>query len=84
MTTRVATRRAAELRSPRPAAMPKRGCTFADAAPLQLKVRVGQRELSRGVCAERYSREIFGECGVSCAHAGSWEAVSAGRAPREP
>ncbi|XP_040334332.1 apoptosis regulatory protein Siva isoform X3 [Herpailurus yagouaroundi] len=39
--------------------MPKRGCTFADAAPLQLKVRVGQRELSRGVCAERYSREIF-------------------------
>nr|XP_008505020.1 PREDICTED: apoptosis regulatory protein Siva [Equus przewalskii] len=39
--------------------MPKRGCPFADAAPLQLKVRVGQRELSRGVCAERYSREIF-------------------------
>uniref|UniRef100_A0A8C9M9W4 SIVA1 apoptosis inducing factor n=1 Tax=Panthera tigris altaica TaxID=74533 RepID=A0A8C9M9W4_PANTA len=39
--------------------MPKRGCTFADAAPLQLKDRVGQRELSRGVCAERYSREIF-------------------------
>ncbi|XP_007518426.3 apoptosis regulatory protein Siva [Erinaceus europaeus] len=39
--------------------MPKRGCPFADAAPLQLKVRVGPRELSRGVCAERYSREIF-------------------------
>ncbi|XP_017516358.1 apoptosis regulatory protein Siva isoform X2 [Manis javanica] len=40
--------------------MPKRGCPFADAAPLQLKVRVGRRELSRGVCAERYTREIFG------------------------
>ncbi|XP_043290462.1 apoptosis regulatory protein Siva isoform X1 [Cervus canadensis] len=39
--------------------MPKRGCPFADAAPLQLKVRVGQRELSRGVCAERLTREIF-------------------------
>ncbi|XP_032695559.1 apoptosis regulatory protein Siva isoform X2 [Lontra canadensis] len=39
--------------------MPKRGCPFADAAPLQLKVRVGQRELSRGVCAEQHSREIF-------------------------
>ncbi|XP_008053611.1 apoptosis regulatory protein Siva isoform X1 [Carlito syrichta] len=39
--------------------MPKRGCPFADAAPLQLKVRVGPKELSRGVCGERYSREIF-------------------------
>ncbi|XP_022431647.1 apoptosis regulatory protein Siva isoform X1 [Delphinapterus leucas] len=39
--------------------MPKRGCPFADAAPLQLKVRVGRRELSRGVCAERLTREIF-------------------------
>uniref|UniRef100_A0ABI7XJ45 SIVA1 apoptosis inducing factor n=2 Tax=Felinae TaxID=338152 RepID=A0ABI7XJ45_FELCA len=45
--------------------MPKRGCTFADAAPLQLKVRVGQRELSRGVCAERYSREIFDPSGAA-------------------
>ncbi|XP_047591380.1 apoptosis regulatory protein Siva isoform X2 [Lutra lutra] len=51
--------RAAERRRCRPAAMPKRGCPFADAAPLQLKVRVGQRELSRGVCAEQHSREIF-------------------------
>ncbi|XP_066197573.1 apoptosis regulatory protein Siva [Saccopteryx leptura] len=39
--------------------MPKRGCPFGDAAPLQLKVRVGWKELGRGVCAERYSREIF-------------------------
>ncbi|XP_051685793.1 apoptosis regulatory protein Siva isoform X2 [Oryctolagus cuniculus] len=39
--------------------MPKRSCPFADAAPLQLKVRVGPRELGRGVCAERYSRGIF-------------------------
>ncbi|XP_030786405.1 apoptosis regulatory protein Siva isoform X2 [Rhinopithecus roxellana] len=45
--------------APGPAAMPKRGCPFADAAPLQLKVRVGQREVSRGVCAERYSQEVF-------------------------
>lgn len=51
----------AKLRRTGPAAMPKRGCPFADAAPLQLKVRVGRRELSRGVCAERYTREIFGE-----------------------
>ena len=41
--------------------MPKRGSPFGDAAPLQLKVRVGWKELGRGVCAERYSREIFGE-----------------------
>ncbi|XP_039732503.1 apoptosis regulatory protein Siva isoform X1 [Pteropus medius] len=39
--------------------MPKRGCPLGDAAPLQLKVRVGWRELGRGVCSERYSREIF-------------------------
>ncbi|KAF6352404.1 SIVA1 apoptosis inducing factor [Rhinolophus ferrumequinum] len=39
--------------------MPKRGCPFGDAAPLQLKVRVGWRELGRGMCAERYSQEIF-------------------------
>ncbi|XP_036903961.1 apoptosis regulatory protein Siva isoform X2 [Sturnira hondurensis] len=39
--------------------MPKRGSPFGDAAPLQLKVRVGWKELGRGVCAERYSREIF-------------------------
>lgn len=51
--------------------MPKRGCPFADAAPLQLKVRVGQRELSRGVCAERLTREIFGECGEAGLGGGS-------------
>ncbi|XP_069921554.1 apoptosis regulatory protein Siva isoform X1 [Oryctolagus cuniculus] len=48
--------------------MPKRSCPFADAAPLQLKVRVGPRELGRGVCAERYSRGIFGghvRCGCA-------------------
>ncbi|XP_021509827.1 apoptosis regulatory protein Siva [Meriones unguiculatus] len=39
--------------------MPKRSCPFADASPLQLKVHVGPRELSRGVFAERYSREVF-------------------------
>lgn len=47
-----------------PTAMPKRSCPFAGASPLQLKVHVGPRELSRGVFAERYSREVFGECGV--------------------
>ncbi|XP_059135633.1 apoptosis regulatory protein Siva isoform X2 [Peromyscus eremicus] len=40
--------------------MPKRNYPFADASPLQLKVHVGPRELSRGVFAERYSREVFG------------------------
>uniref|UniRef100_A0A8C5V7M4 SIVA1 apoptosis inducing factor n=1 Tax=Microcebus murinus TaxID=30608 RepID=A0A8C5V7M4_MICMU len=45
--------------------MPKRGCPFAAAAPLQLKVRVGQKELSRGVCGERYSREIFDPSGAA-------------------
>lgn len=44
--------------------MPKRSCPFADAAPLQLKVHVGPKELSQGVFAERYSREVFGECGL--------------------
>lgn len=47
-----------------PAIMPKRSCPFADAAPLQLKVHVGPKELSQGVFAERYSREVFGECGL--------------------
>lgn len=45
--------------------MPKRSCPFADAAPLQLKVHVGPKELSHGVFAERYSREVFGECGLA-------------------
>lgn len=44
--------------------MPKRSCPFTDAAPLQLKVHVGLKELSHGVFAERYSREVFGECGL--------------------
>ncbi|XP_021057855.1 apoptosis regulatory protein Siva isoform X1 [Mus pahari] len=39
--------------------MPKRSCPFADGAPLQLKVHVGLKELSHGVFAERYSREVF-------------------------
>lgn len=44
-----------------PAAMPKRSCPFGEAAPLQLKTRVGLRELSRGVRAEELRGEIFGE-----------------------
>lgn len=43
--------------------MPKRSCPFGEAAPLQLKTRVGLRELSRGVRGEEYRREIFGETG---------------------
>ncbi|XP_006902753.1 PREDICTED: apoptosis regulatory protein Siva [Elephantulus edwardii] len=39
--------------------MPKRGCPFGDAAPLQLKVHVGPKELSRGVSGERQAREVF-------------------------
>lgn len=70
---------AAEPSRSGPAAMPKRGCPFADAAPLQLKVRVGQRELSRGVCAERLTREIFGECRVE-----GFLAAKRGRGRRAP
>ncbi|KAG8514471.1 LOW QUALITY PROTEIN: Apoptosis regulatory protein Siva [Galemys pyrenaicus] len=66
----------------RAAAMPKRGCPFADAAPLQLKVRVGPRELSRGVCAERYSREIFVRGGLLPARAPA--SRSADAPPRGP
>lgn len=62
MTSRARRGKDAEL--PRLAAMPKRGRSFGDVAPLQLKVRVGWRELGRGVNAEHYSQEIFGECGV--------------------
>lgn len=43
--------------------MPKRSCPFGEAAPLQLKTRVGLRELSRGVRGEEYRREVFGEEG---------------------
>ncbi|KAM6274630.1 apoptosis regulatory protein Siva [Porphyrio hochstetteri] len=39
--------------------MPKRSCPFGDGAPLQLKTRVGLRELSRGVQGEEYCREVF-------------------------
>ncbi|XP_074676997.1 apoptosis regulatory protein Siva isoform X1 [Strix aluco] len=38
--------------------MPKRSCPFGEAAPLQLKTRVGLRELSRGVRGEEYRREV--------------------------
>lgn len=64
--------------------MPKRGCPFADAAPLQLKVRVGQRELSRGVCAERLTREIFGECCEAGLGGGSPPAAPPGAGARVP
>ncbi|KAK1339540.1 hypothetical protein QTO34_020223 [Cnephaeus nilssonii] len=66
--------------------MPKRGCPFGVAAPLQLKVRVGWKELGRGVCSERYSREIYGECGVGLppCDAGLGRAVPTGRAPGRP
>ncbi|NXI36966.1 SIVA protein, partial [Galbula dea] len=39
--------------------MPKRSCPFGEASPLQLKTRVGLRELSCGVRGEEYRREIF-------------------------
>ncbi|NXF83149.1 SIVA protein, partial [Sclerurus mexicanus] len=39
--------------------MPKRSCPFGEAAPLQLKTRVGLRELSRGVRGEEFRREVF-------------------------
>ncbi|KAF6317875.1 hypothetical protein mRhiFer1_015322 [Rhinolophus ferrumequinum] len=39
--------------------MPKRGCPFGDSAPIQLKVRVGWKELGGGKATEPYSQEIF-------------------------
>ncbi|KAK0678972.1 SIVA protein, partial [Pygoscelis papua] len=39
--------------------MPKRSGPFGVGAPLQLKTRVGLRELSRGVRGEEYRREVF-------------------------
>ncbi|NXU55776.1 SIVA protein, partial [Turnix velox] len=39
--------------------MPKRSCPFGEVAPVQLKTRVGLRELSRGVRGEEYRRQIF-------------------------
>lgn len=58
--------------------MPKRSCPFGDAAPLQLKTRVGLRELSRGVRGEEYRREVFGEQGSAgrvCPAAGGCEVM---------
>ncbi|NXX90330.1 SIVA protein, partial [Centropus bengalensis] len=39
--------------------MPKRSWPFGEAAPVQLKTRVGLRELSRGVRGEEIRREVF-------------------------
>ncbi|NXI02505.1 SIVA protein, partial [Pachycephala philippinensis] len=47
--------------------MPKRSCPFGDAAPLQLKTRVGLRELSRGVRGEDYRREAYMEGAAAAA-----------------
>ncbi|XP_053560531.1 apoptosis regulatory protein Siva-like [Bombina bombina] len=39
--------------------MPKRSYPFKNVSPLQLKTRVGTKELSLGVLGEKYRREIF-------------------------
>ncbi|KAM5129225.1 apoptosis regulatory protein Siva [Mantella aurantiaca] len=39
--------------------MPKRSYPFDSLAPPQLKTRVGQKELSQGVCGDSIKREIF-------------------------
>ncbi|XP_065611741.1 apoptosis regulatory protein Siva [Cyrtonyx montezumae] len=61
--------------------MPKRSCPFGEAAPLQLKTRVGLRELSRGVRGEEYRREIFERTrlllfrGAQACMGGAWPAA---------
>ncbi|XP_057629245.1 apoptosis regulatory protein Siva-like [Chionomys nivalis] len=45
--------------------MPKQSCPFMDASPIQLKDHMGRRELSHGVFAEHYSREVFGLPGTA-------------------
>uniref|UniRef100_A0A8B9N061 SIVA1 apoptosis inducing factor n=1 Tax=Accipiter nisus TaxID=211598 RepID=A0A8B9N061_9AVES len=63
--------------------MPKRSCPFGEAAPLQLKTRVGLRELSRGVRGEEYRREVFERTrrllfrGAQAYMEGSWPASPA-------
>ncbi|NP_001264464.1 apoptosis regulatory protein Siva [Gallus gallus] len=69
--------------------MPKRSCPFGEAAPLQLKTRVGLRELSRGVRGEEYRREIFERTrrllfrGAQACMEGAWPAAprAASRSP---
>ncbi|XP_073465794.1 apoptosis regulatory protein Siva [Aquarana catesbeiana] len=39
--------------------MPKRSYPFDSLAPPQIKTRIGQKELSQGVCGESMKREIF-------------------------
>ncbi|KAM9294184.1 apoptosis regulatory protein Siva [Gastrophryne carolinensis] len=39
--------------------MPKRSYPFDSLAPPQLKTRIGQKELSQGVCGDSLKREIF-------------------------
>ncbi|CAI9541837.1 unnamed protein product [Staurois parvus] len=39
--------------------MPKRSYPFDSFAPPQMKTRIGQKELSQGVCGESLKREIF-------------------------
>ncbi|KAM9290468.1 apoptosis regulatory protein Siva [Cariama cristata] len=63
--------------------MPKRSCPFGEAAPLQLKTRVGLRELSHGVRGEEYRREVFERTrrllfrGAQAYMEGAWPAGSA-------
>ncbi|XP_064420864.1 apoptosis regulatory protein Siva isoform X2 [Latimeria chalumnae] len=39
--------------------MPKRPSPSGDIAPVQLKIHVGQKELSQGVCGHKYKKEIY-------------------------
>ncbi|NXS51781.1 SIVA protein, partial [Brachypteracias leptosomus] len=70
--------------------MPKRSCPFGEAAPIQLKTRVGLRELSRGVRGEEYRREIFERTrrllfrGAQAYMEGAWPASPAASRSPEP
>ncbi|XP_042655072.1 apoptosis regulatory protein Siva [Tyto alba] len=70
--------------------MPKRSCPFGEAAPLQLKTRVGLRELSRGVRGEEYRREVFERTrrllfrGAQAFMGGAWPAGPAASRSPEP
>ncbi|XP_029453929.1 apoptosis regulatory protein Siva [Rhinatrema bivittatum] len=67
--------------------MPKRSFPFGDGAPLQLKMRVGPKELCDGVFGEKYKREIFEKTkkllfsGAQAFMGGTWSGAAAAGCP---
>ncbi|NXN33442.1 SIVA protein, partial [Nycticryphes semicollaris] len=70
--------------------MPKRSYPFGEAAPPQLKIHVGLRELSCGVRGEGYRREIFERTrrllfkGAQAYMEGAWPAAATCAVSRSP